>query len=256
MKNLQSELLIGALENARFGVCVVDESGRLVLTNDAFVKKLGLNAANVLGQSYLCLFNLLGAHPSFHKLFSAREAELSIELPIVRADGEHVCILLQSSVMNHSSGEAFRVVSLMDVTDYGVTRDRFTELHRQMEAVNNAVVIVDARAPDMPITYVNAHFERMTGYPKNEVIGRNCRFLQESALHGSARDQEALVVLRAALQKRESCHVTLRNFRKDGSEFSNELFVSPVFDDASELTHFIGVQHEASARNFIGAFIK
>jgi len=244
MKDLKNQLFAGALENARFGICVVDESGRVVLANNAFVNKIGASLENILGQSYLALFSFFGEHAGFHKLFSVREPELSIECPLTKADGSKHYLLMQSSVLPHESGELFRIVSVMDVTDYGVTRDRFSELKRQMDALNNAVVIVDARGTDMPITYVNAHFERMTGYTKSETIGRNCRFLQ-----GNERDQPGLITLRAAIQKRESCQVTLRNFRKDGSEFLNELFISPVYDEFGALTHFIGMQHEVMSRS-------
>ena len=239
MKDLQIQLFAGALENARFGICVVDESGRVVLANNAFVSKIGVNVENILGQSYLALFNYFGSHADFHKIFRAREPELSIECPLTKADGSKQYLLVQSSVLKHQSGELFRIVSVMDVTDYGVTRDRFSELQRQMEALNNSVVIVDARAADMPITYVNGHFERMTGYTKAEIIGRNCRFLQ-----GDAHDQPGVMALRTAIQKRQSCQVLLNNFRKDGSAFQNELFISPVFDELGALTHFIGVQRE------------
>lgn len=138
----------------------------------------------------------------------------------------------------------FRIVSAMDVTDYGVTRDRFVELRQQMDAMNNSVVISDARPPDMPITYVNSHFERMTGYTAAEVVGRNCRFLQ-----GDETNQAARHTLRNAIENRESCHVSLSNYRKDGTPFVNELYISPVYDQNGELTHFIGVQHESSGRS-------
>jgi PAS domain S-box-containing protein len=238
MKELQFELMRGALENARFGICVVDASGRILLVNNVFVRKLATTVEAVLGQSYVVLAEYFAEHMDFNKLFDTQATELALELPLARA-GVKAYFLLQSSALMHSSGEIFRIVSMMDVTDYGVTRDRFVELQRQMDAVNNSVVVVDARAADMPITYVNAHFERMTGYPKSEVIGRNCRFLQ-----GLESEQYGLTTLRSAIQNGESCHVTLKNFRKDGSVFFNELYISPVFNEASELTHFIGIQHE------------
>lgn len=248
MKNLQIQLLSGALENARFGICVVDQSGRIVLANHVFCNKIGVLVENILGQSYLSLFIFFGNHAAFHKLFGMREPELSIECPLTKADGSKQYLLLQSSVLPHESGELFRIVSLIDITDYGVTRDRFTELQRQMDALNNAVVIVDARQADMPITYVNSHFERMTGYPKSEIIGRNCRFLQ-----GEAQDQPGIHTLRTAIKKRENCQVSLKNFRKDGSAFQNELFVSPVFDELGTLTHFIGMQREILSRTVAAA---
>jgi PAS domain S-box-containing protein len=239
MKNLKLELLTGALESARFGLCVVDDSGRIVLANAAFANKLGTSQEEILGQGYLLLQRHLGKHPSFFKLFNVREPELSIECEVSGDNDNPRYLLLQSSNMKHESGEVFRTVSAIDITDYGVTRDKFRALHRQMDAIGNAVVIVDARLPDMPISYVNKHFEQMTGYSSKETVGRNCRFLQ----NGESQ-QEGLSTLRDAIKARKSCQVTLRNFRKNGTPFVNELFVSPVFDDEGQLTHFVGVQHE------------
>lgn len=118
------------------------------------------------------------------------------------------------------------------------------QLHnRAMAASSCGITIADARHPDMPLIYINDAFCRITGYPEAEVIGRNCRFLQ-----GSDRDQPSLPVLRTALQAGRDCTVTLRNYRKDGSLFWNELFTAPVFDDAGQLTHFVGVQTDVSER--------
>ncbi len=243
MQALKLSLMAGALENARFGVCVIDESQRIVVLNRAFAEKIDLPAEHVMGQSYLALFARLGHSSDFHAIFESQKPELSVECSVKSESGHQRYLLLQSSNLTHESGEVFRIVSAMDVTDYGVTRDRFVELRQQMDAMNNSVVISDARAPDMPITYVNAHFERMTGYTAAEVVGRNCRFLQ-----GDDRDQAARDTLRTAIEKRESCHVSLRNFRKDGTAFTNELYISPVYDQNGELTHFIGVQHESTGR--------
>ncbi|MFP3786959.1 PAS domain-containing protein, partial [Burkholderia sp. SIMBA_024] len=76
---------------------------------------------------------------------------------------------------------------------------------------------------DHPIIYVNEGFEQMTGYAFNEVAGHNCRFLQ-----GDHRQQEDLSKIRQALQEGKECCAVLRNYRKDGSEFWNELYLAPV----------------------------
>jgi len=114
---------------------------------------------------------------------------------------------------------------------------------RAMAATSCGITIADAAAPDMPLIYVNAAFERITGYPEREVIGRNCRFLQRDD-----RDQPGLIDLRRALQAGEDCTITLRNYRRDGSLFWNELYTSPVFDDAGRLTHFVGIQTDVTVR--------
>lgn len=105
------------------------------------------------------------------------------------------------------------------------------------------IVLADARLPNMPLIYVNPAFERMTGYTSTEVVGTNCRFLQ-----GQDRDQDAIKELRLAIKTEKSCTVILRNYRKDGMLFWNELHISPIHNDHGKLTHFIGVQTDISDR--------
>lgn len=111
-----------------------------------------------------------------------------------------------------------------------------------VEASPASTILVDARQPDLPVVYVNPAFETLTGYPREEIIGRNCRFLQ-----GDDRDQEGLKTLRAALRDGEACTVTLRNYRKDGSMFWNQLRVAPLRDEQGQVTHFIGIQDDITA---------
>lgn len=107
----------------------------------------------------------------------------------------------------------------------------------------NGVIITDATDPENPIVYVNPAFERTTGFSAEEVLGNNCRFLQ-----GEDRDQPALDELRAALREGRECRVVLRNYRKDGTLFWNELSVSPVCDEEGRLTNFVGVQNDVTGR--------
>jgi PAS domain S-box-containing protein len=107
----------------------------------------------------------------------------------------------------------------------------------------NGVLITDATLPDNPIVYVNPAFELMTGFSAEEAVGRNCRFLQ-----GPDTDQPALDELRAAIRERYECPVVLRNYKKDGTLFWNELSVSPVYDEEGRLTNFVGVQNDITVR--------
>lgn len=107
--------------------------------------------------------------------------------------------------------------------------------------IHNGFTISDMRLPDQPLIYVNRGFEQLTGYTSDELVGRNCRFLQ-----GEERAQEAIPVIRQTLAQGESCTVILRNYRKDGTAFWNELSLYPLRDDQGELTHYVGVQHDIS----------
>ncbi len=119
-------------------------------------------------------------------------------------------------------------------------------LDRAVAASANGIVITDPKLPDNPIVYVNPAFERISGYRADEARGRNCRFLQ-----GDERDQPALDELRAALREERECRVVLRNYRKDGEPFWNELYISPVHDDGGRLTNFVGVQNDITERRRI-----
>ena len=119
-------------------------------------------------------------------------------------------------------------------------------LDRAVAASSNGIVITDPRAPDDPIVYVNPAFERISGYPVDEVLGHNCRFLQ-----GEDRDQPALNELRSALSEERESRVVLKNYRKDGTPFWNELYVSPVHDEEGRLTNFVGVQNDITERRRI-----
>ncbi|GAA4013444.1 hypothetical protein GCM10022631_26360 [Deinococcus rubellus] len=116
-------------------------------------------------------------------------------------------------------------------------------LSQAFAASVNSIAIADARQPDLPIIYVNPAFERLSGYPAAEVTGRNCRFLQ-----GEDRDQAARRELHAALIQGRSTTTVLRNYRKDGTLFYNELTLSPIRDAAGKVTHVVGFQTDVSVR--------
>ena len=119
--------------------------------------------------------------------------------------------------------------------------DKLRLLDRAVTASTNSIVITDPNQPDDPLVYVNPAFERTTGYPAEEALGRNCRFLQ-----GEDHDQPALEELRTAIHEERHCTVVLRNYRKDGTLFWNELSVYPVRDEKGHMTNFVGVQNDVT----------
>ncbi len=121
--------------------------------------------------------------------------------------------------------------------------DRLRLLERAVTASTNSIVISDPNQPDYPLVYVNPAFERTTGYAAEEVLGRNCRFLQDED-----RDQPALGELRTAVREGRHCTVVLRNYRKDGTLFWNELSIYPVRDEEGRMTSFVGVQNDITER--------
>jgi PAS domain S-box-containing protein len=105
----------------------------------------------------------------------------------------------------------------------------------------NGVTLSDPDLPDNPIVYANEVFEEMTGYSRDEILGRNCRFLQ-----GDEHEQPAVDQIRAALAEKRPVEVTLRNYRKDGSLFYNRLMIRPLLDPDGNVIYYLGVQYDVT----------
>ncbi len=114
---------------------------------------------------------------------------------------------------------------------------------RLLESSPEGVALVDAQNPENPVIYVNPAFEALTGYPAADLIGKNLRLLQ-----GDDRDQDARHRLREAMARGEACRVLLRNHRKDGRVFWNEMSVIPLVDAQGRVTHFAGHHRDAGER--------
>ncbi|WP_165850782.1 PAS domain-containing protein [Chryseobacterium sp. 5_R23647] len=115
-----------------------------------------------------------------------------------------------------------------------------------LQALNSAksgIIITDNKQPDNPIIYCNKSFEEITGYTHNEIIGHNCRFLQ-----AQDRTQPEREMIKDAVKKGKECQLEIRNYRKNGTLFWNELIISPVKNKKGEVTHFIGVQNDITYR--------
>ena len=159
--------------------------------------------------------------------------------PAIGAGGAGAALSLMLAALVYTLGRTQARARLLATEMTAALRVR----ERALAASANGVVISDAVRPDQPIVYANPAFERMTGYGLAEIMGRNCRFLQ-----GPDRDQPAVAVLRAAIAAGGDAVVELRNYRKDGTVFWNELHLAPVRDDEGALTHFIGVQTDVTER--------
>lgn len=116
-------------------------------------------------------------------------------------------------------------------------------LQRAIASSQNGLTIGQARDGEFPLVYANPAFYRMTGYEPDEVIGKDCRFLQRGQTAQPGKE-----AFRAALAQGMEATVLLHNFRKDGTGFWNELTVSPVLNDSGTLTHYVGIQHDVTGR--------
>ncbi|AOE86379.1 EAL domain-containing protein [Pseudomonas sp. TCU-HL1] len=212
------------------GLLAVDRQGRLTFVNPAGAGLLGQSADALLGQA-------LADHLPLD-LYSApatgsRHGEVSL-------DGErHVAY--DCAPLLHARTLGGWVIAFRDISRAKESEKQLRILQRSIEASYNGALICDATADDLPIIYVNPAFERITGYSAGEALGRNCRFLQ-----GADREQAGIAEIRHSLAEKREVHVVLRNFRKDGTPFWNDLYIAPVPNEHGEITHFIGVQNDIS----------
>ena len=161
-----------------------------------------------------------------------------IELPM---PGKDRIIYCEGRVVPFEDNKLIAVIR--DITQTKAVRDVLYVRNRALEAAGNGIVIVDAQQSNLPVIYTNDAFSKITGYGKSEVLGKNCRFLQNGD-----RDQKEIGIIRKAIKEGRPCHEVLRNYKKDGTLFWNNLTITPLYNDQGSLTHFIGVQSDVTER--------
>lgn len=220
-----------------------DPEGRYIYSSGAVEDILGFTPSEICGKHYLDLLTeedrknrmaAAGVCPSFHRLVNHYRHK----------DGHEVYTESAGAPILDEQGKLimWRGVD-QDITERKAFEDALRLRDRAIEATSVGIVIADAQAEGHPNIYVNPALSRMTGYSREELLGQNLRLLQ-----GPDTDPAAVEQIRRAIQSGRSCEVVLKNYRKDGVPFWNELLISPVLDDAGKLTHYIGVQTDVTKR--------
>lgn len=160
-----------------------------------------------------------------------------------KGDREHDSVFAVSAYpVTFEDGARGAALILSDVSEQRALESHLRMLERAVDASSCGIVIADMNRDDAPLIYVNPAFERITGYSSEDVLGRNCRFLQNNMNPPERK------IIREAIDNGTSCTVVIENYRKDGSRFLNELRLSPVRDETGAITHYIGVQTPVGER--------
>jgi PAS domain S-box-containing protein len=146
-------------------------------------------------------------------------------------------------IHNWSGAIAAALVSAVEITPYKRAQDLLRLRDRALDATTTGIMITGPAEDDYPLIYCNPAFERITGYRRDEVLGRNCRMLQ-----GAETNPATIAAIREGLRRVEAFQVLIRNYRKDGAAFWNELSIAPVFDEQGQASHFIGIITDVTAR--------
>jgi PAS domain S-box-containing protein len=118
-------------------------------------------------------------------------------------------------------------------------------LIQAIQAAQRSFVLTDPSLPDNPIIFASKGFLELTGYKLEDILGRNCRFLQ-----GPKTDQEQKRILRDGIERGEDTSVLLMNYRADGTEFYNQVFVAALRDSDNRIINYVGVQVEVKRTNY------
>ncbi|MBT8284131.1 MAG: PAS domain S-box protein [Flavobacteriaceae bacterium] len=178
------------------------------------------------------------------QLALSEKQQFHLNYRIVDAEGSIRWVSEHGMGIADKSGRIIRVEGFIeDITKQKEVEEVLKSRNRALNAAEKGIVISDAKMERFPIVYVNEAFERITGYKRQEVFGKNCDFLQNGD-----KKQQGIKIVRAALRNGEACKVVVRNYRKDGTLFWNELSITPVRNDDGELTHFIAVQNDITER--------
>lgn len=112
-----------------------------------------------------------------------------------------------------------------------------------VESAQDGIVVAEKEGEDTILVYVNPAFEKLTGYSSDDILYQDCRFLQ-----GDDTDQSAVKIIREAIESQQPVRTILKNYRKDGTVFWNELSVTPFYDDLDKITYYIGIQKDVTAQ--------
>jgi two-component system, NtrC family, sensor kinase len=234
------------------GIAIVNKQGLICFVNPSAEALFNCKEEELLGQAFFGNLVVEGFACDIHmdtniipqvgRTDAAGIRVVQTEVEAIRKGKENAVVEMRV-VETEWEGEMAYLATLRDITDRKRTEEMLWLYNRAMAATSTGIAIADATNPEHPIIYCNPAFESMTGYQREEILGRNCRFLQ-----GIDTDPAAVAKIRQALKNESECLVVLKNYRQDGTAFWNALSISPVRDRTDKLTHFIGVQRDITER--------
>ncbi|WP_333151268.1 PAS domain S-box protein [Microcoleus sp. B9-D4] len=240
------------IEKNADGIAIVNKRGLVCFANQSAEALFNCTAEELLGQAFFgnlvvevsaCDIEMAtDIIPQVGKTEAPGTRVVQTEVEAIRKQKANAVVEMRV-VETEWDGEMAYLATLRDITDRKRAEEMLWLYDRAIAATSTGVTISDATDPEHPIIYCNPAFESMTGYRRQEIIGKNGRFL-----HGSDTDPAAVEIIRQALQTESECKVILKNYRKNGTAFWNCFSLSPVRDRMGKLTHFIGVQRDITER--------
>lgn len=230
------------------GVVVVDKDQKIVSTNASADTMFGYETNELIGQSLNVLIpnNYHPKHSdhftSFFNHTEKRKMGRGRYLYGLNKNNKEFPVEVGLNPFK-LYGETYVMALVTDITFRKDIEENLNIKSEALQAAGNGIIISDALQKDNPIIYFNPAFQELTGYSSEEILGKNCRFLQSDDT-----DQDGITKLRKAVKKGKSCQVTLRNYKKNGTLFWNELYINPIKNREGLITHYIGIQNDITKR--------
>jgi diguanylate cyclase (GGDEF)-like protein/PAS domain S-box-containing protein len=229
-------------------IIAIDAQGRVLDFNPSAERTFGYRRADVIGAT-LADKIIPAAYREQHargmerylRTGQAKVLGRRIEIVAMRADGSEFPVELAITVTS-IGGEPVFTAHLRDLSARRAAEQSLRLRGLAIESSINGVLIVNHRDPDCAIEYANPAFCRITGYAQDEILGRNFQTLLRTD-----GDDAAIATVQEGLDARREVRVLLRNYRKDGSLFWNDLFIAPVLDEAGDMTHSVMIVHDVTA---------
>jgi PAS domain S-box-containing protein len=231
-------------ENSPDVIVRYDRECRRIYVNPEFERVNGLSAQEVLGKTPLHLSTRLAPMAAVftQKLKEVMETGVASKIDLAwEKDGKAVCWYVRVAPEYDAHGNVVSALTIWsDITERKHAEDEYKKLIRAVEQSPVSIVITDRHGT---IEYVNPRFTRVTGYSHDEAVGQNPRVLKSGETPAAVyRD------LWQTILAKQEWRGELRNRRKNGELFWEEASISPVLDDAGEITHFIAVKEDITRR--------
>lgn len=232
------------VDTAPDAILTVSDEGKVIWCNQATLSIFGQSLEGLTGQSLgVVIPDLMGV--SLSRWFDNHGIAgriIGFETHGCRVEGTRFPISV-SARRAELEGESINTIIVRDTTDAKWAEQELLLRERALASSAEGIIITDMVLPGQPTIYVNTAFEKITGYGMNDIIGQNCRLLQRDDV-----DQPGIRAMRQAIALGQACQVVVRNYRKDGSLFWNELNISPVMAVDNRVTHYVGVASDITER--------